>query len=78
MGEIRSRFEDRHIGPAQSQIDFMLRELGHDRLDEFIAKVVPANIAINQALVDSLPPAASEEESQSCVTKQVETKLCSH
>ena len=36
MGEIRSRFEDRHIGPAQSQIDFMLRELGHDRLDEFI------------------------------------------
>jgi glycine dehydrogenase len=62
MGEIRSRFEDRHIGPAQSQIDFMLRELGHDRLDEFIAKVVPANIAINQALVDSLPPAASEEE----------------
>ena len=62
MGEIRSRFEDRHIGPAQSQIDFMLRELGHDRLDEFIAKVVPANIAINQALVDSLPAAASEEE----------------
>ncbi|MEI6216550.1 MAG: aminomethyl-transferring glycine dehydrogenase [Actinomycetes bacterium] len=61
MSEIRSRFEDRHIGPDQSQIDLMLKELGADSLDAFIARVVPTNIAMTSALVEALPEAISEE-----------------
>lgn len=61
MSEIRSRFEDRHIGPDQSQIDLMLQELGADSLEAFIARVVPTNIAMTTALVQALPEAISEE-----------------
>ena len=61
MSEIRSRFEDRHIGPDQSQIDLMLKELGADSLEAFIARVVPTNIAMTTALVQALPEAISEE-----------------
>lgn len=62
MSQVRSRFEDRHIGPDQGQIDFMLKELGSSSLEEFIKLVVPENIALTESLQDLLPPAASEEE----------------
>ncbi len=60
MAEIRSRFEDRHIGPDTSQIDFMLSELGATSLESFISQVVPANIAMTQTLASVLPEALSE------------------
>ena len=62
MSEIRSKFEDRHIGPNHDQISTMLKELGESELDSFISKVVPANIAIAQKLEEVLPAAASEVE----------------
>ncbi len=60
MAEIRSRFEDRHIGPDTSQIEFMLSELGATSLDSFISQVVPANIAMTHTLASALPEALSE------------------
>lgn len=62
MSEVRSKFEDRHIGPNDNQISTMLKELGESALEPFIAKVVPANIAISQKLEEVLPAAASEVE----------------
>ncbi len=60
MSSIRSRFEDRHIGPDQDQIETMLAELGEADLEGFIARVVPSNIAISTSLESQLPMAASE------------------
>ena len=60
MAEIRSRFEDRHIGPDTSQIEFMLSELGASSLESFISQVVPANIAMTSTLASVLPEALSE------------------
>ncbi len=60
MSSIRSRFEDRHIGPDQGQIETMLAELGESDLEGFIARVVPSNIAITTSLESQLPMAASE------------------
>ena len=62
MSQVRSRFEDRHIGPDQGQIDFMLKELGSSSLEEFIKLVVPENIALTESLQGLLPQAASEVE----------------
>jgi len=61
MSSVRNQFEDRHIGPANNDIDYMLREIGESNLDSFIAKVVPANIAIAKKLSEVLPDAISEE-----------------
>ena len=61
MNSVRNQFEDRHIGPANNDIDYMLREIGESNLDSFIAKVVPANIAIAKKLSEVLPAAVSEE-----------------
>ena len=60
MSSVRSNFADRHIGPNQSQIDKMLRALGEDDLEKFVAKVVPASIAIGTKLNEVLPDAISE------------------
>ena len=62
MSEVRHAFEDRHIGPDSGEIKTMLSELGESNLDAFIAKVVPANIAISQKLSEVLPTASSEVE----------------
>ena len=58
---IRGKFEDRHIGPNQNQVDSMLSALGWADLQTFINDVVPANIQIGDALTHSLPSALSEE-----------------
>ena len=60
MSSVRSNFADRHIGPNQSQINKMLRALGEDDLEKFVAKVVPASIAIGTKLNEVLPDAISE------------------
>jgi len=62
MSEVRSRFEDRHIGPDAQDVSYLLKEIGESNLDAFIAKVVPANIAISQKLSEVLPDAISEVE----------------
>jgi glycine dehydrogenase len=43
-------FLPRHIGPNPSQTRQMLRDLGFERLDDFVAKVVPAQIRFKQTL----------------------------
>ena len=61
MSQVRSKFEDRHIGPDGDQISAMLKDIGESNLDAFISRVVPANIAITQKLGEVLPEAISEE-----------------
>ena len=60
MSEVRSRFEDRHIGPNSHDVQQMLREIGESSLEEFISRVVPENIVIGERLDKVLPPAISE------------------
>ena len=55
-------FASRHIGPTNSEIEYMLQALGHKSLEEFVSKVVPESIAIKSKLVDALPKALSETE----------------
>ena len=50
----------RHIGPRPDDVDEMLRLLGHNSLDEFIAAVVPEDIRLKQPL--ALPPGRGEGE----------------
>lgn len=58
----RDNFVDRHIGPSDQDISFMLKELGESSLENFIKKVVPSNIAIAEHLEKSLPSPLSEVE----------------
>ena len=69
MSSVRSSFADRHIGPNVDQIKFMLSELGEKNLEEFIAKVVPPNIALTEKLSSALPKAISEVEAISELKK---------
>ena len=62
MSSVRSNFADRHIGPNTAQVDFMLKELSEKSLESFISKVVPANIALNEKISQTLPTAISEVE----------------
>ena len=55
-------FEDRHIGPTSHDESAMLAHLGYSDLESFIADVVPANIAIENHLKNSLDFAKSEVE----------------
>ena len=55
-------FASRHIGPTNSDVQFMLQALGYENLDKFVADVVPASIAMREKLVDKLPAALSETE----------------
>ena len=62
MSSVRSNFADRHIGPNEDQLKFMLSELGEKSLEDFITRVVPENIALTDKLANSLPTAISEVE----------------
>lgn len=55
-------FASRHIGPTNSEIEYMLQTLGYKTLEDFVSKVVPQSIAIKSKLVDVLPKALSETE----------------
>jgi glycine dehydrogenase len=55
-------FEHRHIGPSSDQATTMLMELGYSSLTDFIADVVPANIAMATKLADVLPEPLNEVE----------------
>ena len=58
----RDKFADRHIGPSDNELVFMLKELNQKSLGEFISKVVPQNIVAPKKLVDLLPGPVSEVE----------------
>ena len=51
-------FQDRHIGPNQSELNEMLATIGVDSLDTLIDQTVPSNIRLSKPL--SLPFALSE------------------
>jgi glycine dehydrogenase len=53
-------FSRRHIGPSEDQAQTMLMELGYSSMADFIADVVPENIAITQRLSQTLPTALNE------------------
>ena len=53
-------FSRRHIGPSEDQAQTMLMELGYSSMADFIADVVPQNIAITQKLSETLPTALNE------------------
>jgi glycine dehydrogenase len=53
-------FARRHIGPSQTEVREMLRELGFDNLDALIDATVPKNIRLDREL--DLPEAKSEAE----------------
>ena len=55
-------FENRHIGPNEVQTSTMLMELGYSSLKDFIADVVPENIAITEKLENVLPQPLTESE----------------
>jgi glycine dehydrogenase len=53
-------FERRHIGPSESEVAKMLRQLGFDNLDALIDATVPKSIRLDREL--NLPDAKSEAE----------------
>ena len=55
-------FQDRHIGPNQSQHEVMLKELGIKSLDELLDKTIPGAIRFRDSL--NLPIALSEDLAQ--------------
>ena len=55
-------FSRRHIGPSQEQAQGMLLELGYSTMADFIADVLPANIAIAEKLDRYLPSPLNEVE----------------
>lgn len=54
------KFVDRHIGPDQAAVAYMLNELGLDSLDELVSQTIPDSIRMAGDL--DLPPAMSEAE----------------
>ncbi|MEU3627048.1 glycine dehydrogenase (aminomethyl-transferring) [Amycolatopsis coloradensis] len=53
-------FDDRHIGPSESEQAKMLAEVGYGSLDALVQAAVPSAIRVTRDL--ELPPAASEED----------------
>ena len=56
-------FADRHIGPDTHETAYMLKRLGYDSMDAFIAASVPAHIRIPEdAITNTTIPSLSESE----------------
>ncbi|KAI0079613.1 glycine dehydrogenase [Panus rudis PR-1116 ss-1] len=56
-------FADRHIGPDDSEVSFMLSQLGYDSMDAFVADTVPSKIRVPPSTVsnDTIPALAESE-----------------
>ena len=65
-------FQHRHIGPSDDQASTMLIELGYSSLADFIADVVPANIAMSEKLEKHLPSPLNEVETISALRAMAE------
>ena len=56
-------FADRHIGPDASETVYMLKQLGYDSMDAFIAATVPKHIRIPEDGITNITiPSLSESE----------------
>ena len=56
-------FADRHIGPDASETAYMLKQLGYDSIDAFIAATVPAHIRVPEYdITNDTIPSLSESE----------------
>jgi len=56
-------FADRHIGPDTSETAYMLKQLGYDSMEAFIAATVPAHIRIPEGdITNDTVPSLSESE----------------
>ena len=56
-------FADRHIGPDTSETTYMLKQLGYDSMDAFIAATVPAHIRVPEDdITNATIPSLSESE----------------
>lgn len=64
------KFETRHNGPDQRQIDEMLKVVKAKSLDQLIAETVPADIRLGKAL--NLPAALSEAAFQTLQEDRIE------
>ena len=58
--ELTERFEARHLGPSEAEIEAMLAALGYDTVESLMADVVPASIRSGE--LPGLLGAASEVE----------------
>ncbi|WP_017324431.1 aminomethyl-transferring glycine dehydrogenase [Synechococcus sp. PCC 7336] len=57
---VRDKFEQRHIGPSEAEIEQMLEQLGDSSLDALMDRVLPQSIRMEREL--NLPDGASERE----------------
>jgi hypothetical protein len=56
-------FADRHIGPDTSETAYILKQLGYDSMDAFIAATVPAHIRVPEDdITNATIPSLSESE----------------
>ncbi|KAI0778368.1 glycine dehydrogenase [Trametes elegans] len=56
-------FADRHIGPDDNEVAHMLKKLGYDSMDAFVADTVPEKIRVSSSAVSNESiPALSESE----------------
>lgn len=62
QNSVRSTFLDRHIGPDTGAIHQMLGEFSSKSLQEFVSRIVPPNIAMEEKLGNLLPDPISEQE----------------
>lgn len=58
--QLENEFTRRHLGPADSDTELMLKKIGVNSLDELINQTVPPNIRMNQDL--DIPSAMNEHE----------------
>ncbi|PCH33969.1 glycine dehydrogenase [Wolfiporia cocos MD-104 SS10] len=56
-------FADRHIGPESREVSHMLKELGYNSMDAFVAATVPPKIRVASEAVsnESIPPLSESE-----------------
>ena len=56
-------FGDRHIGPEDSEINLMLKQLGYESFEAFVADTVPPKIRVPSENIsnESIPPLSESE-----------------
>ena len=70
-------FADRHLGPDANETAYMLKQVGYDSMDAFVAATVPAHIRIPQDNVtnDTIPSLSESELIQRAKALGRENKL---
>ena len=60
--KVLDSFIDRHLGLRDIDEQYMLRKLGFNNIDEFIEKVIPEDIQLQDKCSELLPQSCSEAE----------------